>query len=163
MNLRGVGVVAQSCFLKLARSEHVPIVRDPSVLADLAAQGPPLGGSCHACRRDEGCGIDKLWTCPECGEQFCDMQCSRRGPCPHLEVTLGAWEVSCMEVLSGEGCTCSCCQSLLPPFCNVCQDMDCCDMWRSMYGSSCSSYQMMIPMSERTPLSSNFALTVDVI
>ena len=125
----------KTCFIEGQRgSRQVSVVTDPNHLAQLAESccKPQCARCGYGLWEDEK---PELVQCPTCGELFCDVQCSRRWPCPHL-ADLG--DVSCQvtrgEVMNGLGCQCECCARLLPPYCDECDALDCCDNWRSMYG-----------------------------
>lgn len=79
--------------------------------------------TCCACDRvQKPLGL-ALAHCPPCGYLFCNVQCERRGTCPHS--ALDDDEKADDEAARDVGCKCACCQSRSPPFCYDCSTIPC--------------------------------------
>ena len=103
-------------------------------------------GSCSACgefgRMDDTAPVPpqvSVAACEGCGELLCDVACTRRTKCPHIEHTVDE-ALANAEALCGLGCQCECCRARLPPACDICDSSPCvCNAyskWQAMYGGS---------------------------
>ena len=131
---------------KLQRITH------PGILARL---GQPTEKKstvrCAACEADATDAGVPLAECPGgCGNHFCNTMCTRRLGCPHFESLNVDWAVSHTEAVAALGCQCACCERLLAPFCDICDEYNCdCSTYRSLYGHAIDAGCQMIPMEKR--------------
>ena len=112
-------------------------ITDSSELSQLRDPNP----KCAACGRDEEIMFTptEVIACSTCDLHFCNVPCTRRSSCPHIEDTDVDAEAAYPELFAGHGCQCECCSHRCQPLCYYeCEEAthDCCERWRTLFGTS---------------------------